>query len=70
MNKKIFAATAVLAAVTMSFGLETWVGANGEYRIETGFDDGTNTYGYWYDYNDAKDGGSSTITWPVATGNE
>ncbi len=70
MNKKIFAATAVLAAVTMSFGLDTWVGANSEYRIETGFDDGTDTFGYWYDYNDANDGGSSTITWPVAKGNE
>lgn len=74
MNKKILVASAVLAAVGMSFGMETWNGANGEYRVETGFDDGTDTYGYWYDYNDNKetkdDGpGTSTITWPVDKGN-
>lgn len=74
MNKKILVASAVLAAVGMSFGMDTWVGANGEYRVETGFDDGTDTYGYWYDYNDNKetadDGpGSSSITWPVDKGN-
>lgn len=74
MNKKILVASAVLAAVGMSFGMDTWVGANSEYRVETGFDDGSDTYGYWYDYNDNKetadDGpGTSTIVWPVAKGN-
>ena len=74
MNKKILAASAVLAAVSMSFAMDTWVGANSEYRVETGFDDGTDTYGYWYDYNDNKETadngpGTSTITWPVAKGN-
>lgn len=43
----------------------TWVGANSDYRVETGFDDGTDTYGYWYNYSG---GGSSMIAWPVATG--
>lgn len=74
MNKKILAASAVLAAVSMSFGLDTWNGANSEYRVETGFDDGTDTYGYWYDYNDndqtTDNGpGTSTIVWPVEKGN-
>ncbi|MDY6285137.1 MAG: T9SS type A sorting domain-containing protein [Fibrobacter sp.] len=74
MNKKILAASAVLAAVSMSFAMDTWVGANSEYRVETGFDDGTDTYGYWYDYNDNKETadngpGTSTITWPTAKGN-
>lgn len=74
MNKKILAASAVLAAVSMSFAMETWIGANSEYRVETGFDDDTDTYGYWYDYNDnnetADNGpGTSTITWPVRKGN-
>ncbi len=77
MNKKILMASAVLAAVGMSFGMDTWVGANSEYRVETGFPENKNddgNYGYWYDYNDNKetqdDGpGSSTITWPTEKGN-
>lgn len=74
MNKKIFAASAILAAVGTAFAMDTWVGANGEYRVETGFDDGSDTYGYWYDYNDNKETadngpGSSTVIWPVAKGN-
>ena len=74
MNKKILVASAVLAAVSMSFGMDTWVGANSEYRVETGFDDGSDTYGYWYDYNDNKETadngpGSSKIVWPVDKGN-
>ena len=67
MNKKILAASAVLAAVSMSFAMETWVGANSEYRVETGFDDGTDTYGYWYDHNDNKetaDNGPGTSSIP------
>ena len=74
MNKKILTASAILAAATMGFALDTWVGSNGDYRVETGFDDGTNTYGYWYDYDDSKETadngpGTSKITWPVSKGN-
>lgn len=74
MNKKILAASAVLAAVSMSFGMDTWSGANGDTRVETGFTDGSDTYGYWYDYNDNKetadDGpGNSTIVYPANKGN-
>ncbi len=75
MNKKILAASAVLAAVSMSFAMDTWVGANSEYRVQTGFDDGSDTFGYWYDYNDNKETtdngpGTSTITWPDEKGND
>ena len=71
MNKKLLVASAILAAATMSFGLETWTGSEGVYKIETGFGDGTSdaTDGYWYDYNDSNDGGSSSITWPTEKGN-
>ena len=36
-----------------------------EYSIYTGYDNGTETSGYWYTYGDDSDGGMSTITWPV-----
>lgn len=69
MNKKILAASAVLAAVSLSFGLTTWNGSEGIYQVETGFDQGDQTYGYWYDYNDANDGGTSEVVYPVGKGN-
>ena len=76
MNKKILAASAILAAVSMSFGMETWVGGPDSYRVETGVGDATDdTYGYWYDYNDNKETadngpGTSSITWPTDKGNQ
>ncbi|MCF0215162.1 MAG: T9SS type A sorting domain-containing protein [Fibrobacteraceae bacterium] len=69
MNKKILT-LAVAAAASLSFGFITWSGANGDYRVETEFDDGSDTYGYWYPYDDANNSGTSTLTWPCATGNE
>ena len=36
-----------------------------EYSIYTGYDNGTETSGYWYTYGDDSDGGMSTITWPL-----
>lgn len=70
MNKKILIASAFLAAATMVSALTTWSGPNGDYRVETGMDDGNDQSGYWYSYADDADGGTSTITWPVETGNE
>jgi len=68
MKNKILTATAVLAAVGVASAFK-WTGT--EYRVDTGFDNGTDTYGYWYSYNDKADGGLSTITWPVEKlGNE
>ncbi|MCF0220888.1 MAG: T9SS type A sorting domain-containing protein [Fibrobacter sp.] len=70
MNKKIISASAaVLAAASMSFGFETWYGNESVYQINTELDVGTETAGYWFDYNDANDGGASSVTWPVEKGN-
>ena len=51
-------------------GFETWYGNEGVYRIETGLDAGADISGYWYEFNDAIDGGESEILWPVPKGNE
>lgn len=55
---------------TLGGNLMYWVGADAEYRVETGLDVGTGTSGYWYVYADDADGGASTITWPVPLGND
>lgn len=70
MNKKILIASAFLAAATMVSALTTWSGPNGDCRVDTGLDDGSDESGYWYTYADDANGGSSAITWPVPTGNE
>ena len=49
---------------------ETWFGYSGSAQINTGYDNGTETSGYWFTYSDDVDGGMSTIIWPVALGNE
>lgn len=74
MNKKILMASAILVAAGMSFGLETWDGSSGEDQVQTGFDDGTGTFGYWYSYDDNKETadngpGTSKIEWPAEPGN-
>ena len=51
-------------------GFETWYGYEGVYKIETGLDAGGDISGYWYEFNDALDGGKSEILWPVPKGNE
>lgn len=70
MNKKILIASAFLAAATMVSALTTWSGPNGDYRVDTGLDDGSDESGYWYTYSDDANKGTSAITWPVPTGNE
>ncbi len=47
-----------------------WDGPAGEYWVDTGLDNGTETSGYWFPFDDHVDGGLSTIIWPVALGNE
>ena len=49
---------------------ETWRGTDGEQRIITGADNGTETSGYWFHYADDADGGASRIIWPVQEGDE
>lgn len=55
-------------STTNSF--ETWFGTNSEYQIQTGYDNGTTTSGYWFSYGDDVDGGASVVVWPVERGNE
>lgn len=64
MNKKVFAASALLAVSAAVAGeFETWIGYTPQ--VETGLGNETNTHGYWYSYNDNDDGGTSKIVWPV-----
>ena len=49
---------------------ETWFGYNSIYQIQTGYDNGSATSGYWFSYGDDVDGGASKIVWPVELGNE
>ena len=63
MNKKILSTSAILAAATLSFGFVTWNGADGIARVDTELDADTDNSGYWYNYNDAADGGESVVTW-------
>ena len=69
MNKKItLAAIAGAAAMAFAQGAVSasflWDGAiDTEGKVETGSDEETS--GYWYDYNDANDGGSSAFTFPA-----
>lgn len=51
-------------------GIMSWEGAYGEYSVDTGLDNGTETAGYWYVYDDSMDGGKSRIEWLVPPGNE
>jgi len=46
-----------------------WNGGAKDYRVDTKFDNGSNTSGYWYDFNDSDDGGKSRIEWPSELGN-
>ena len=69
MNKS-FVAAAALLSVSAAFagGFETWMGD--APQIETGLGNETNTYGYWFSYDDHNDGGNSKIVWPVDPGYE
>ena len=49
---------------------ETWYGSWGSEQVNTGFDAGTQTNGYWFSYSDDADGGNSRIVWPTSPGNE
>lgn len=44
---------------------DMWNPADYEYRIETGIDDGSETSGYWYVFDDTYDGGASSIIYPI-----
>ena len=42
-----------------------WDGPASDYWVDTGLDNGTETSGYWYFFDDHVEGGLSTITWPA-----
>lgn len=46
-----------------------WEGYDQVYMVETGLDNGSETGGTWFEFNDNGDGGGSTIKWPVDKGN-
>ena len=69
MKKKILIATAAVAA-TAAFGFETWNGGEGLEQVKTELGNDTKTFGYWFSYDDNKDGGKSNVSWPVPKGNE
>ena len=48
-------------------GFQTWHGTDKAQRINTGYDAGTGTSGYWYEVNDNSDGGLSKVVWGDAT---
>ena len=73
MNKKILTVAAFLAAASLSFGFETWFGADGVEKVNTelGVNEGEyDNSGYWYSYNDAADKGESVVEWDVPAGNQ
>jgi len=68
MKKTILAASALLSA--SAFGFVTWNGGEGLEQVKTELGNDTKTFGYWFSYDDTKDGGKSNVTWPVAKGNQ
>ena len=62
MNKKLTIAAALLAAST-AFAFDTWDGAQGAPQVVTGLDNGTETSGYWFAYDDSNDKGASKVVW-------
>jgi len=64
MDKKILF-IAALCTVSTTLALDTWYGDT-EF-INTGLDNGLETSGYWYTYNDNKEGGQSEIILPTQT---
>lgn len=69
MNKKILFVTASALAATAAFGFVKWEGTTDRVNTELGGVTTTDTYGYWFSYDDSNDQGLSKVTWPVATGN-
>ena len=49
---------------------ETWHGGEDWTPINTGYDVGTETSGYWFKYGDDGIGGGSTIIWPIQLDND
>ena len=48
----------------LTCGNALFCGKAGDVRVNTGFSDATDTYGWWYTYVDDASGGNSKFTWP------
>ena len=71
MNRKITIASAFLAASAAFAGpFQTWIGTDGFPQVSTGLGNDTETYGYWFGYDDNGDGGKSEIVWGGPLGND
>ena len=75
MNKKLAITSALLAASTAFAGLadgvfDLWLGSDGSPQVMTGLDNGTETAGYWFSYDDSGDKGASKVVWGGTVGNE
>ena len=66
MNKKILTTAAIAMATSAAFAFIKWEGDT--EKVNTGLDNETKTAGYWFDYNDNKNGGLSQLTWEVEIG--
>lgn len=51
--------TSTISGANYGCSKAMFCGKSGNTRVKTGFDDGTNTYGYWFYYGDA----SSSFSW-------
>ena len=63
MNKKLTIAAALLAASSAFAAFDLWDGSQGAPQVVTGLDNGSETSGYWFGYDDNKDKGQSKVIW-------
>ena len=66
-SSDISASSSSSAQSATQTGFQTWHGTDKAQRINTGYDAGTGTSGYWYEVNDNSDGGLSKVVWGDAT---
>ena len=69
-GSEISASSSSSAQSTTQPGFQTWHGTDKAQRINTGYDAGTGTSGYWYEVNDNSDGGLSKVVWGDATADQ
>ena len=62
MNSKRTISLALLAT-SAAFAFDLWDGAQGSPQVVTGLDNGSETSGYWFGYDDSNDKGKSKVVW-------
>jgi hypothetical protein len=63
--KRFLQAALCAATATFAGSFETWNGADGVYKVETGLGNETGTYGIWYDFDDRAYSGISAIRYEI-----